>query len=205
MKPDIGSESWFLPNPPAFNAPVRGVPVGISPSHLVWKTRMVRLPDGENFLKIWVFVWTWSTNVTDRRTDTAWRHRPRSCIASRGCCCCCCYCYYYYYYMEAFSSDICLSGSCACDSTSSSFSLFCCSRLEIRALHFLFSRIFCSSQFTSQSLCFVLSGALSHNSIHLWANVYIFKNLHSCILNSIEHHSPCVKVLDAHQYFRCLI
>jgi len=25
MKPDIGSESWFLPIPPAFDAPVRGV------------------------------------------------------------------------------------------------------------------------------------------------------------------------------------
>ena len=38
--------------------------------------------------KICLFVLTWSTNVTDRqtdrRTDTAWRHIPRLCIASRG-------------------------------------------------------------------------------------------------------------------------
>jgi len=52
----------------------------------VKKTRMVWLPDGE---KIWLgpmclFVSRESTNVTDRRTDTAWRHRPRLCIVSRG-------------------------------------------------------------------------------------------------------------------------
>ena len=29
LKPDIGSELRFLPTPPAFDAPVRGVPVGI--------------------------------------------------------------------------------------------------------------------------------------------------------------------------------
>jgi len=37
MKPDIGSESRFLPTPPAFDAPVRGIPVGISPWCLVRK------------------------------------------------------------------------------------------------------------------------------------------------------------------------
>jgi len=31
-KPDIRLESRFLPTPPAFDAPVRGVPVGILPS-----------------------------------------------------------------------------------------------------------------------------------------------------------------------------
>ena len=34
-KPDIRSESRFLHIPPAFDAPVRRVPVGISPPRLV--------------------------------------------------------------------------------------------------------------------------------------------------------------------------
>jgi len=43
---------------------------------------MVSLPDGEKISKIYLFVLTWSTNVTDRRqtdgrTDTAWQQRPR--------------------------------------------------------------------------------------------------------------------------------
>ena len=52
----------------------REVPVGIS--HPVWygKTRMVWLPDSEKISKICLFVLTWSTNVTDRRTDIACRH-----------------------------------------------------------------------------------------------------------------------------------
>ena len=45
---------------------------------------MVWLPDGEKLLKICLFVLKQSTNVTDTHTDTAWRHRPRLCIASRG-------------------------------------------------------------------------------------------------------------------------
>ena len=51
-----------------------------------WKTRIVWLPDGEKISKIRLFVLTWSTNVTDTQTDgqtdTAWRHKPRLCIAS---------------------------------------------------------------------------------------------------------------------------
>ena len=36
--------------------------------------------------KFWryLFVLTWSTNMTDGRTATAWRHRPRLCITSCG-------------------------------------------------------------------------------------------------------------------------
>ena len=47
---------------------------------------MVWLPDSEKKLKISLFVLTQCTNVTDThtQTDTAWRHRPRLCIASSG-------------------------------------------------------------------------------------------------------------------------
>ena len=52
----------------------------------VWygKTRMAWLPDGEKISKISLFVLTQLTNVTDGHTDTACRHIPRLCIASRG-------------------------------------------------------------------------------------------------------------------------
>jgi len=57
-------------------------PLGEFPSdyrYLLWEgqTRMVSLPDGKKISKICLFVLTWSTNVTDGRTDTAWQHRPR--------------------------------------------------------------------------------------------------------------------------------
>ena len=57
-KPDIRPELRFLPTPPAFDVPVRAVPVGISPPRLVWKTRMVWQLDGENISKICLFILT---------------------------------------------------------------------------------------------------------------------------------------------------
>ena len=78
--------NFFIPL--TFDASVRGVPVGIAPPRLVRKTRMAWLPDCEKISKISVFVLAQLTNVTDRqtdrRTDTACRHIPRLCIASRG-------------------------------------------------------------------------------------------------------------------------
>ena len=38
VKPDIGSQSQFLPTPPAFDVPVQGVPVRILPHRLVSKS-----------------------------------------------------------------------------------------------------------------------------------------------------------------------
>ena len=72
MKPDIGSESRFLPTPPAFDAPVRGrgsrrnivMTFGVEKLEL-W------LPDGEEISKISLFVLTECTNMTDGQTDTA--------------------------------------------------------------------------------------------------------------------------------------
>jgi len=63
------SRNAFFAYPPAFDAPVRGVPVGISAPPLVRKTRMVWLPAGEKNSKISLFVLTQLTNVTDRQTD----------------------------------------------------------------------------------------------------------------------------------------
>ena len=58
VKPDIGSESRFLLTPPAFDVPVRRVPVGILPRVWYGRTRMMWLPGGEKNLTIALFVLT---------------------------------------------------------------------------------------------------------------------------------------------------
>ena len=58
MKPDIGSESRFLPTPPAFDAHVRGIPSKYPSAVWYGKTRMVWLPSGEKILKIRLSVLT---------------------------------------------------------------------------------------------------------------------------------------------------
>ena len=65
----VENRQFFIPL--TFDAPVRGVPVGISYRHPVWygKTRMVWLPDGEKISKISLFVLAQLTNVTDAQTD----------------------------------------------------------------------------------------------------------------------------------------
>jgi len=56
--------------PLAFDAPVNGVRVEISPYRLAANTRMACLPDGEKISKISLFVLAQLKNVTDGQTDT---------------------------------------------------------------------------------------------------------------------------------------
>ena len=79
VKPDIGSESRFLPTPPAFDAP--RVPVGILLCRLARKNQKDVATDSKKMM-IRLFVLTQLMNVTDGQTphdDTG-----RACIASRS-------------------------------------------------------------------------------------------------------------------------
>jgi len=65
---DICEKIVILSYPLAFDAPVRGVPVGISAPLWYGKTRKVSLHDGEKISKISLFDLAQLTNVTDRQT-----------------------------------------------------------------------------------------------------------------------------------------
>ena len=71
----------------AFDAPVRGVSVGMSAPPLVWKNHNgVATRWWKNFEDMFIRfdVIHERDGRTDRQTDTAWQQRPRLCIASRG-------------------------------------------------------------------------------------------------------------------------
>jgi len=73
VKPDVGSESRFLP--PAVDAHDRREGGGGSRRNIVMpfgteKTRMEWLPHNEKKLKICLFVFTECTKVTDTQTHT---------------------------------------------------------------------------------------------------------------------------------------
>ena len=83
VKPYIGSELWFLPTPPAFDALVSGFPSKYR--HNVWcqKTRMVWLPDGEKIEDTITRFDIIHERDGQKHTDTSWRHKLH-CIASHG-------------------------------------------------------------------------------------------------------------------------
>jgi len=67
-------KNFILWYPFAFDAPFRGVSVGISAPPLGEKTRMVSLPDGEKISKIGCTVWPQCTRVTTNQRPTTSRH-----------------------------------------------------------------------------------------------------------------------------------
>jgi len=77
MKPDIGSESRFLPTPNAFDAPLRQSPsefvITFDKEKLEWCCYPMVKKLGRYVYPFWQNVRTWQT---DTHTDTVWRHRP---------------------------------------------------------------------------------------------------------------------------------
>ena len=76
---DIGRKSSFFSYTLVFDAPVKGVSVGVS--HPVWcgRTRITWLPDGKNFEDI--FIRFGATHERDGRTD---RHRGGATVFKLG-------------------------------------------------------------------------------------------------------------------------
>ena len=86
----LGYITRFRPTPPAFDASVMGVPVGILPWYLVWKKlEWCGYPMVKKFWRcvysFWQYVRTWQT---DTYTRTPHNGIGRACIASRGKNCC---------------------------------------------------------------------------------------------------------------------
>jgi len=90
IKRDIGRKSSFFSYPLHSTLPYGGPRRNIAISFGVEKTRMMALPDGEKksddmITRHAIHERDGRTyRHTDRHTDTACRHRPRLCIASRG-------------------------------------------------------------------------------------------------------------------------
>ena len=69
---DIGRKSSFFHTPLAFDARIRGVPVGIAPPRLVRKKiKRLGYPMVKKISKISVFLLAQLTNVTDTQTPHA--------------------------------------------------------------------------------------------------------------------------------------
>ena len=84
IQPDIGEKIVILSYPIAFDAPFRGVPVGLGISVPLWdgKTRMVSLPAGEKNSKIGCTVWPQCTRVTTNQPTNDVTTQPISISAS---------------------------------------------------------------------------------------------------------------------------
>jgi len=82
IKRDIGRKSSFF-IPPCIRRPRYGVPVRLVPWRVIRKNYN---PLATPWWKIFedIFIRFDRMYERDRQTDTAWRHRPRLCIASRG-------------------------------------------------------------------------------------------------------------------------
>jgi len=84
---DIGRKSSFFHTPLAFDARIRGVPVGIAPPRLVWKNwNSLATRWWKKFRRYLYLFWrnsrTWQTHR--HRMPTYSTCRPRLCIASSG-------------------------------------------------------------------------------------------------------------------------